>query len=382
MTVVGAARCGSYDRDAVIAAVAKATAAAGGLPQLTGKRVLIKPTLLSDTRPETAATTHPEIVYAVCRMVQDAGGIPLIADSPGAGHMYTPRTLRRIYDRSGMTRVAEETGAELSFDTGFSEVSFPDGVVMKRFTLINPVRDADVIISVCKLKTHMFTKFSGGVKNTFGVIPVLDKPVFHSRFPAQEDFSEMLVDLNELAGVEFVVMDAVFGMEGNGPMGGDPKFCGYVLASRSVYALDVSAQRLIGMDPDHIGTTASATRRGLLDTVEETGDVIVPVGDFALPPTYAGPQKNTRLRNVILTRMQKAGRLYAPAPHTVPGWCIGCGQCVRICPENAVVLRNGKAVFDLSRCIRCYCCHEMCQVRAIDLKRGTGGRVLHAFCNR
>lgn len=253
---------------------------------------------------------------------------------------------------------------------------------MKLFTLINPVRDADVIISVCKLKTHMFTKFSGGVKNTFDVIPGLDKPVFHSRFPAQEDFSEMLVDLNELAGVEFVVMDAVFGMEGNGPMGGDPKLCGYVLASRSVYALDVSAQRLIGMDPDHIGTTASATRRGLLDAVEETGDVIGPVGDFALPPTYAGPQKNTRLRNVILTRMQKAGRLYAPAPHTVPGRCIGCGQCVRICPENAVVRRTGKAVFDLSRCIRCYCCHEMCQVRAIDLKRGAGGRVLHAFCNR
>ncbi len=121
-------------------------------------------------------------------MVQDAGGVPIIADSPGAGHLYTPRTLRRIYDRSGMTQVAEETGAELSFDTGSSEVSFPDGVVMKRFTLINPVRDADVIISVCKLKTHMFTKFSGGVKNTFGVIPGLDKTVFHRGFRRRRIF--------------------------------------------------------------------------------------------------------------------------------------------------------------------------------------------------
>jgi len=379
MTVVGAARCGSYDRDAVTAAVARATAAAGGLPPVAGKRVLVKPNLLSDTGPKTAATTHPEIVYAVCRMVQDAGGVPIIADSPGAGHLYTPKTLRHIYDRSGMTRVAEETGAELSFDTGSSEISFPDGLVMKRFTIINPVRDADVIISVCKLKTHMFTKFSGGVKNTFGVVPGLDKPVFHSRFPAQEDFSEMLVDLNELVSVDFVVMDAVFGMEGNGPMGGDPKFCGYVLASRSVYALDVSAQRLIGMDPDHIGTTVSVKQRGLLDAVEETGDAIVPVAGFALPPTYARPQKNTRLRKVILIRMQKAGRMYAPAPHAVPERCTGCGQCVRICPKDAVVLRKGKVVFDLSRCIRCYCCHEMCQARAIDLKRGAVGRVLHAL---
>jgi ferredoxin len=278
-----------------------------------------------------------------------------------------------------MSRVAEETGAELSFDTGSSAVSFPDGVVMKRFTIINPVRDADVIISVCKLKTHMFTKFSGGVKNTFGVVPGLDKPVFHSRFPAQEDFSEMLVDLNELVSVDFVVMDAVFGMEGNGPMGGDAKFCGYVLASRSVYALDVSAQRLIGMDPDQIGTTVSAKQRGLLDVVGETGDAVVPVAGFALPPTYAEPQKNTLLRKVILFRMQKAGRMYAPVPHAVPERCTGCGQCVRICPESAVVLRKRKAVFDLSRCIRCYCCHEMCQARAIDLKQGAVGRVLHAL---
>ncbi|MCZ9312981.1 MAG: DUF362 domain-containing protein [Methanocorpusculum sp.] len=379
MTVVGAARCGSYDRDAVTAAVAKATAAAGGLPPVAGKRVLIKPNLLSDTGPETAVTTHPEMVYAVCRMVRNAGGIPIIADSPGAGHLYTPRTLRRIYERSGMVRVAEETGAELSFDTGSTEVSCPDGVVMKRFSVINPVRDAEVIISVCKLKTHMFTKFSGGVKNTFGVVPGLDKPVFHSRFPAQEDFSEMLVDLNELTGVDFVVMDAVFGMEGNGPMGGDPKFCGYVLASRSVYALDVSAQRLIGMDPDQIGTTVSAKRRGLLDSVEEEGDVVVPVTGFSLPPTYAGPQKNTAFRRRVLSRIQKTGRIYAPAPYAVPARCTVCGQCVRICPKDAVRLADGKAVFDRSRCIRCYCCHEMCQMRAIDLKRGVAGRLLHSF---
>lgn len=379
MTVVGAARCGSYDHDAVTAAVAKATAAAGGLPPLTGKRVLIKPNLLSNTGPETAVTTHPEVVFAVCRMVQDAGGVPIIADSPGAGHLYTPGTLRRIYDRSGMTRVAEETGTELSFDTGFSEVSFPDRVVMKRFTLINPARDADVVISVCKLKTHMFTKYSGAVKNTFGVIPGLDKPVFHSRFPAQEDFSEMLVDLNKLADVDFVVMDAVFGMEGNGPMGGDPKFCGYVLASRSVYALDVSAQRLIGMDPDQIATTVSAKRRGLLDAVEETGDAVVPVAGFVLPSTYGVPPRNTWFRKILLSRMQKAGRTYAPAPCAVPECCTGCGQCVRICPKDAVVLKEGKAAFDLSRCIRCYCCHEMCQERAIDLKRGVIGKLLHSF---
>lgn len=379
MTVVGVACCGSYDRDAVLTAVEKAVNAAGGLPPVRGKRVLIKPNLLSDLGADSSVTTHPEIVRAVCRMVLDAGGQPIIADSPGAGHLYTPKTLRRIYERSGMAAVAEETGAELSFDTGSAEVPCPNGTVMKRFTVITPAQNADVIISVCKLKTHMFTKFSGAVKNTFGVVPGLDKPVFHSRFVDQQDFSEMLVDLNELIGVDFVIMDAVVGMEGNGPMGGDPKFCGYVLASNSVYGLDYSAQRLIGMDPDQIATTAAARRRGLLDTVEERGDTIVPVQNFVLPATYAGPQRNTRLRRMILTRMQKAGRVYAPAPRVIQERCIGCGQCVRICPKKAIRLTKGKAEFDLARCIRCYCCHEMCQARAIDLKRGVIGELLHTL---
>ena len=138
---------------------------------------------------------------------------------------YDDRTVRIIVSDKGcgIEDVAKELGIELNYDTGYQERSIPEGVVMKRFTIINQVCDADVIISVCKLKTHMFAHFSGAVKNTFGVVPGLDKPVFHSRFPDFTDFAEMLVDLNELIRPDFVIMDAIVGMEGNGPMGGSPK---------------------------------------------------------------------------------------------------------------------------------------------------------------
>ncbi|HJJ37472.1 DUF362 domain-containing protein [Methanocorpusculum parvum] len=379
--ITGSAQCSSYDREEVCRAVERAVEAAGGLPDLAGKKVLLKPNLLSDAGYEKAVSTHPEVVFAVGKLIIDAGGILMIADSPGAGILYTPRVMKRVYQKCGITQVAGDLGVAMDPETGSKDRSYPEGKVMKHFTVIDPACEADVIISVCKLKTHIFTRFSGAVKNTFGVVPGLDKPVFHSRFPDPADFSEMLVDLNELIKPDFVVMDAVFGMEGNGPMGGEPRRVGYILASKSVYALDVTAQKLISMDPLRIQTTAAAAARGLVDParVVTAGDLVIPLTDFVLPSTYTAPSRNTWFRRNVLRRFQTMGKYYAPAPVVKKDICVGCGQCVRICPVGAAVMKDRKAGFDHSKCIRCYCCHEMCQYHAIEMKRSAAGRFLHMF---
>ncbi|MBQ4135314.1 MAG: DUF362 domain-containing protein [Methanocorpusculum sp.] len=379
-SITGSAKCSSYEKDLVFKAVEKAVKAAGGLPNVNGKRVLLKPNLLSDAAIDRAVTTHPAVIYAVGKMIIDAGGILTIADSPGAGIMYNQRSLKRVYHKCGIEDVAKELGIELNYDTGYQERSIPEGVVMKRFTVINQVCDAEVIISVCKLKTHMFAHFSGAVKNTFGVVPGLDKPVFHSRFPDFTDFAEMLVDLNELIKPDMVIMDAVIGMEGNGPMGGSPKEVGYILASKSVYGLDVTAQTLIGMAPESIATTISALRRGLIDDeVEVEGDEVIPVTDFTPPSTYRVEVKESWHKKNIYRRLQRVGKIYAPSPVINNKKCVGCGQCVRICPVKAAKIVQKKATFDLTNCIRCYCCHEMCQYDAIDMKRSAIGTLVHSI---
>ena len=116
-----------------------------------------------------------------------------------------------------MTVLRRETGAELNYDTSFDDHAFPEGRYAKRFPVISPVKDCDHIIVVSKAKTHLWTLFSGGAKNLFGVIPGLEKPMHHARFQDPAHFGGMIVDLNEALKPSLQVMDGVIAMEGDGP---------------------------------------------------------------------------------------------------------------------------------------------------------------------
>lgn len=161
---------------------------------VAGRRVLLKPNLLMKRRPEEATTTHPLVVEAAARLLLDWGASEVtIADSPGGP--YTRPLLHSIYETCGMTAAARQSGARLNEDTGFTTLRREENRLVREFSIINPVAEADLVVSVCKLKTHSMTTLSGGVKNLFGCIPGLQKPELHLRFPEKADFGEMLVDL-------------------------------------------------------------------------------------------------------------------------------------------------------------------------------------------
>ncbi|MEI6796862.1 MAG: DUF362 domain-containing protein, partial [Methanomassiliicoccales archaeon] len=159
MTQVTLRRCSSYDQEQVLRTVRLAVDDLGGMSAFVkrGQKVLLKPNLLQGADPDKAITTHPSIIRAVGLLVQEAGGIVTIADSPGSGAVYSEASLRKAYRLSGWDKVAEELGATLNYCTDCSERSQPEGVLMKRFTLIKPVLEADVIINLPKLKTHLLT---------------------------------------------------------------------------------------------------------------------------------------------------------------------------------------------------------------------------------
>ncbi|RXE57020.1 Thylakoid associated protein [Methanoculleus taiwanensis] len=380
---VSIVRCDGYRRDEVRKAVREAIGLIGGVGIFAspGETVLVKPNMLQGSDPGRCVTTHPEVVFAVAELLAEHGCRVMIADSPGAGIVYSEGNLRRAYAASGFTAVAEELGIDLNLDPGHEEVPFPGGEVMKRFSIITPALKADAIVVVSKAKTHMWTRMSGAAKNLFGLIPGFEKPAFHFRFRDEAQFGRMLVDLNELVKPRLQIMDAVVGMEGDGPQSGTPRKIGAVLASGSYTAMDVVLARLIGYDPLEIGSIRDAANRGLIDP-DFAGIVTrgvppdeIAVPDFKKPSTYAGSGTGI-WRRALLAVVQRFGAAYALSPKVDETRCTGCRKCERICPMSAITVRDGRAVIDLAKCIRCYCCHEMCTEEAIALERSRIGRLI------
>jgi len=241
---VSIVRCPDYELEHVETALKKNLNLLGGINRFVkpNQRVCLKANLLLPARPEQAVTTHPTIIEAMANLVREAGGKPFIADSPGGGVSYTEEGLRRVYHKTGLLDLAERTGIELNWDTNITQVSFPEGKMIKRLDIIKPVLDADVVIGIPKLKSHVFTTFTGATKILFGVIPGLTKSDYHAKLPDLERFAEMLLDIIAFVKPALFVMDGVLGMEGDGPsLHGIPRHVGLLLTSTDAIALDAVA---------------------------------------------------------------------------------------------------------------------------------------------
>ena len=357
VSVVG---CGSYDSDVVMEAVRRAVDSLGGTAAFVseGERILLKPNMLIPRKPEEAVTTHPEVLRAVIKLVKEAGATPIVGDSP-AGRS-TERILRHLADRTGIAGVCNDEDVTFALFTEGRSVSFPEGRVAKSFDLTTVLDDVDGVISIAKLKTHSYTRFTGAVKNMFGLVHGLKKAEYHMRMKRPESFSEMLVDLTECVKPRLTIMDAVVGMDGEGPSAGRAREIGLIIASSNPHALDAVALEIVGDDPMNVLTVSIAMERGLLPSTGTDGIEVIQdrpepyrINDFKMPP---------RVR--VFGRIPSALAYFAAEgvarkPLVDRHACTRCGACSDICPAEAVSIGD-KVVIDRSICIRCYCCQEVC----------------------
>lgn len=376
------ASCNSYDTEKLTDLLKNAFFSLGVTEEIIrGKKVVIKPNLVLAKKPDFGATTHPATVNACVSILAELGADSIIlADSPGGP--YNQTNLSHVY------RVCELAGCAsdkltLNDDFTWKNVQYPKAEKAKNFHCITPVYDADVIIDLCKLKTHSLTTLSGAVKNLFGIIPGVEKFEMHSTYPKIEDFSSMLVDLAEYIteGKTFVaICDGIIGMEGNGPTHGTAKKAELILVSRSPFALDVVAEHIIGADSEVIMLNEAA-KRGLVDRnfdeIELIGSGECHVLNFARPDSDAGKF----LRNLGSFMGGRLAEFFEVKPKILERQCIGCGKCAESCPRHTITIikkKNKKlAKIDYSNCIRCYCCQELCPIGAVGTKQNIFIKLIH-----
>ncbi len=367
---VALARCPSYEQALVDGAVRSAVSLAGGF-EPRGKRVLLKPNMLRASEPDAAVTTHPAVLRAVIRLARELGAASIaVGDSPAF------QSGDAVGDKSGLKAAALEEGAAWVDFSDAVEIDVPDARLFKRFPVARAVLDADLVVSLPKLKTHGLAYFTGAIKNMYGVIPGLNKASYHLRFPGRAEFAAALLDILGAAKVSYAIMDGVVGMEGPGPNHGTPRHVGLVLASPNPCALDWSAASLIGYDPKTIPHLSQAVERGLVapdaielrglrfDEARAHGYQLIPIqGDREFLGGFVPKSLRPFVHNLVW-----------PRPFFSKARCTACGGCVKICAAGALSIERSRGqkphvAIDRDKCIRCYCCDEICPSNAIKLSR-------------
>ncbi len=366
---ISIARCGSYEYGAVLSAVVAALEPLGGMPAFVspGNTVLIKPNLVMPKDPAAAATTHPALVRAVAELVTRAGGLPVIADSPGGTQNFDKKTLAGVYRQCGM----EDCGAPLNDDFGSTDVPFPGGARLKAIHAMSAAVSADKIINLPKLKTHVLTTYSGAVKNMFGIVAGRYKAEYHLRFKNLDDFADALVDTCEALRPALTIMDAVIGMEGDGPSAGKPRTVGLIAASGNPHALDAVMASVIGLSAGAVPTLSRALKRGLTPPLEDIRVVGETLADARVAGYVIPTNLPVRALDILLitTISRRLGASLRPKPRAIVSACKGCAVCAKSCPPGAITMRSGRPVIALKQCIGCYCCHELCPHTAMEIAR-------------
>jgi len=256
-------RANSYDLKALRASLELLLEPFGGLSTLVkpGDRVLLKPNLLTGGRPSKECTTRPELVYCVAQMVQAAGGKPFLGDGPAFG------SAKGVAKANGFLPFTEALNLPIIEFHAQRYQTVSDQ--FDHLRLCKEAMEADVVINLPKVKSHVQLTLTLGVKNLFGCVPGKMKAWWHMEAGKDANrFGEMLVETARAISPDLTILDGIMGHEGNGPSGGEPRFLGLLGASRDVFALDRALVEVLDADPKDVPTVAAAQRLGLCPHID------------------------------------------------------------------------------------------------------------------
>lgn len=207
----------------------------------------------------------------------------------------------------------------------------------------------------------------------FGAVAGPLKAEYHFRMPGYDEFANALIDIFLSVKPTLNIMDAVVGMDGAGPTAGDPKEIGLILAGEDGFEVDLAALNVVRANPMDVPLIRQAAARGLchedisqiafsgsgtdLDTVRIDG--------FRMPKS----DSMKTLRFFDRGIMKHLVKVMEPRPVFMHSVCTGCAECARSCPAEVIEMKDRKPEVDLDKCIRCFCCQELCPSKAVHIRR-------------
>ncbi len=237
----------------------EAVEALGGMGRFvkTGDRALIKPNICGGNPKIMGSFTSHEVVEEIVKMVREVDAEPFVADADMIWTRFEP-----VAEDQGWVEWAQRVNVPLVNLTKTERVYFDFG--RESATGIVPVSkelvDADVIISVPTMKTHLLTNITIGMKNMYGTFPQRNKAKYH-RF----GIAEVICDVNRAFTPTLTVIDGTIGGDAWGPLSCTPVYAQTVIASNDVVAADAVACQLMGYDPFHVIHLKNAHEEGLGD---------------------------------------------------------------------------------------------------------------------
>lgn len=357
--------------------VRRAVELLGGMEKFVdkGERVIVKPNICAAMGSETGAVTDPLLVAEVAKMVAECGAEPIVVESP----IY-PVSSQRAFRKAGYADFEQRYGFEL-VDANAAEaieVEIPRGLAIDHTIIPRVVLEADKLINVPVIKTHLQTTFSLGMKNLKGLVVGKQKHLIHLC-----GLDQGIVDLNTLIKSNLVIMDGIIGMEGTGgPTNGRAVEMDVVLAGNDVVEADCVGVRIMSGDPEKVKHIQLACEQGLGATreLELLGDDLESVAAKRDLPKFPDLSR-TLISGVALRaldafrevsmrllggeRVEKSVKLGDPVIDYEA--CNKCKLCLEACPVDAIEMKDFPMV-RLDDCIRCFCCAEVCSKGAISKK--------------
>ncbi len=362
-------RKSTYDYTTLRPAFFEIMDAIGGHLIKKDDRVLIKPNLLSPALPEQAVLTHPSIVKAAVEYVLRKGARPLVSDSPAIG------SFEKILRESGIKDALRALDVTCRAFENSKHVDV--GEPFYTIEIAEDAMNADLVINLPKLKTHSQMLLTLGVKNLFGCIVGYRKPEWHMRTGINRVmFAKLLVLIYQSIRPSVTILDGILAMEGEGPgTRGIPREIGVLIGSQDACAVDSMVCKMIGLEPESLLTLKTAKELGIFQECNEVNGHLPEIRDFKLPnmsPLMFGPKiLHGFIRRHLLQRPVCDNRS-----------CRMCGECWTICPGRAISPHEKALCFEYDRCIRCYCCIEVCPHGSLHTGETIAGKIIRDIIKR